>query len=450
MKSKKPIPSFFYLSCLFALTLVSYQNLSAKISDKDTTDSSAAEQLNEDSENKLTELSTEEFSELSLEEDSLDSSVEIPTESSSVETSLETSSLDPSLNTSLDSSTEALEEEKTTLETSDLETSTLQDQTEVAVATEESSSENSSEKKTTENQVSPNSSSSSVSSSKQDSNSYNKDQITNSRLAADAGSMKKFSFRSLFGYSGGSLENPFARLRPNYRNLPDTPLDLATADGSFGLAYRLDAESSLRFNVGASIRSPLHNSLEEYLNNRIVIGSKEQPIFNISTPSLEYNRTFRSGNLMISPSVSVSISTDHRDTHVLRSLGFLNVSSTFILEVEKSKWMPGISTSVTQYFYKDSAVLNTENGKRPNTGVGLYPFVEYQFNELFAYRALFGFFNYSHYRGDSYITQDAHYISTGLSITPTRDIWIYPNFQVNPNNLKLKDTNTGVTFIVNL
>lgn len=285
----------------------------------------------------------------------------------------------------------------------------------------------------------------------------NKDQITNSRLAAEAGSMSKYSMRALLGYSGGSIAKPFDKERPNYRALPGAPLEETSFGGSIGGAYRLDEESSLRFGVGVSMRTPFHNTLNEVRTNVRPDGS---PVFNVSTPSIEYNKTFRVGNVMLSPSVSYSHATDNWDTEVLGTQGWLGLGSDVIFEIEGSKWMPGFSVWATQSLYRDSSytvlVPRAEGGSkvasRSNLELGVYPYVEYQFNEKIAYRALFGLFNFNNYRGQNLpdFTRDSNYISTGIGITPSRDIWIYPNLQFNPNNPRADMTNVGISTVINL
>jgi len=289
----------------------------------------------------------------------------------------------------------------------------------------------------------------------------NKDQITNSRLAAEAGSMNRLSLRASLGYAGGSILKPFDRYRPNYRGLPNGPLLETGIGGSIGGAYRFDEESSLRFGVGATMRTPFHNTWREIQTNHRQNSDNPQ-VFNVSTPSLEYNKTFRTGNIMLSPSVSYAHATDSYDTDVAGFLGWASLGTDVIFEIEGSKWMPGFSIWATQSLYRDGAntfdILDGQGGvaqaRRSNLEVGVFPYVEYQFNDTFAYRALFGFFNFNNYR-DQYLARgeffrDGNYISTGIGISPNRDIWIYPNVQFNPNNIRGDLTNVGLSTVINL
>lgn len=277
-------------------------------------------------------------------------------------------------------------------------------------------------------------------------------QITNARLAADAGSMSKFSLRSVLGYNGGTLNNPFGRVRPNYRKLPGGPIRDTSIGGSFGLAYRIDKESQLRLDTGVSMRFPFDNKVSELADNVSDRNGRRIRIFNVSGLSGSYNKTYRKGNLMISPTFGASVTTDDYLSNVVGSLGSVSASLTTILDLEGSSWQPGVSVSVYQAFYRDGGALDAADQRRENIGGGIYPFAEYQFNDVYAFRTVFGFFNYTNYRdqGLSSITQDGNYISSGLGISPKKGIWFYPNIQFNPNDTRLEMTNVGISTILNV
>jgi len=276
------------------------------------------------------------------------------------------------------------------------------------------------------------------------------EQITNSRLAADAGSLSKLSLRAIMSYAGGSIERPLDRVRPNYRKLPGNPIIDTMIGGSIGGAYRLDSESQLRFSTGISMRTPLHNKLSEVTSN--VNERTRRRIFNISGASTEYNKTFRKGNIMYSPSFGVSLATDEQITNIVGLIGSASASLTTIFDIEGSGWQPGISGSIFQSVYRDTNIFDVEGRRRENFGLGLFPFVEYKFNDTYAFRTVFGFFNYTNYRDQNFgdFFQDGNYISSGIGISPRRDIWVYPNIQFNPNDIRGDLTNVGISTILNL
>lgn len=275
------------------------------------------------------------------------------------------------------------------------------------------------------------------------------EEITNQRLAADMGAPTKWSMRAILSYSGGSLEDPFGRVRPNYRKLPGSPILDTMLGGSVGVAYRVDAKSQLRLTTGVSMRTPLHNTADELGDN---VRKDGRRIFNVSGLSGEYNRTFRSGSVMLSPSVGMSMATDEFIVNTVGLVGSVSGSLTSIFEIDGSRWQPGATVSVYQSFYRDNNVFDGRGGRRENYGVGLFPFVEYQFNDRYAFRTVFGFFNYTNYRdqGPTEFYRDGNYISSGIGITPKKGIWVYPNIQFNPDDTRAELTNVGVSTILNI
>lgn len=272
------------------------------------------------------------------------------------------------------------------------------------------------------------------------------EEITNARLAASAGSDKKISMMAALGYNGGSLTAPLSSERPNYRGLPNAPLTKTTLGGSLSAALRLTPEDQLRLGVGVSMRTPLHNTAGELGSGKSSTGS---PIYNVSTPSLSWNRTKRFGSIMISTDLGTDVATDDQDVNVNGSLGWAWASVDMVFTFENSSWQPGFATVLSQSFFKDNGTFNSSGDRRGNVGLGIFPFVEYQISDTYAFRSLFGFFNYTNYRDQNVgqFTQDGNYISMGLGISPTRKIWIYPNLQINPNVLRADFTNVAISTV---
>jgi hypothetical protein len=281
----------------------------------------------------------------------------------------------------------------------------------------------------------------------------NRKEITNARLAADAGSLSKFSTRFFLTYSGGSAEDPFGKRRPNYRRIPGSPILDTMISGSVGLAYRLDSHSQARFSTGLSVRTPLHNSFNEILSNKTSHSAQTTKIFNVSNPSLSYNRTFRNHNLMHSFNVGMSLSTDEQDVKIVRSLGSVSTDLTTILDLEGSRFQLGVTAGLGQFFYLDNGMFDTVGRARGLRRFGLYPFTEYKFNDTYAFRTLIGMEAATFRHNPGSLFHLDNYISSGIGISPTRDIWIYPNIQFNVkdrNSIRSDLTNVGVTTIFNI
>lgn len=283
-------------------------------------------------------------------------------------------------------------------------------------------------------------------------NTEKKTEITNSRLAADAGATSKWSGRFVLSYSGGSIENPLSRVRPNYRSLSNAVYTTTELGGSVSLAYRLDSVSQLRFGAGVAMATPLHNSMADFKDNRNTDGNQ---IFNVSDPGVSYARTIRSGNLMTLVSGGVGVFT-HSFSTDRNHLGSASLSVQHIYAIEGSGFQPGLSYSLGQTFYRDDEALDPADSKgrrnpRVANSVGIFPVMEYQFNDKYALRTVLGFFNYVTMRGNpSAMIQQGDYISMGFGYTPTRKIWIYPNLQFNPDMLVVDKTNVAISTIINL
>lgn len=279
-----------------------------------------------------------------------------------------------------------------------------------------------------------------------------KTEITNSRLAADAGATSKWSGRFVLSYSGGALDSPFSRQRPNYRALANAVYLSTELGGSVSLAYRLDAVSQLRFGAGVAMATPLHNSIEDFKKNENSDGNQ---IFNAADPGVSYARTIRSGNLMTLVSGGVGVFTHSFNTN-RNHLGSASLSVQHIYAIEGSGFQPGLSYSLGQTFYRDEESLDPVDAKgkrnpRVANSIGLFPVMEYQFNDKYALRTVLGFFNYVTMRGNpSDIIQQGNYISMGFGYTPTRTIWIYPNLQFNPDIIAVDKTNVAISTIINL
>jgi hypothetical protein len=161
---------------------------------------------------------------------------------------------------------------------------------------------------------------------------------------------------------------------------------------------------------------------------------------------------------MLSPSISYSLATDSYDTDIVGSTGWLSIGTDVVFEIEGSKWMPGVAVAATQSLYGDNSKtfidLNGDIAPRSNLELGLYPFAEYQFNDTYAFRTVLGFFNFNNYRDQDLsrgeFLRNSNYISAGIGITPSRDIWVYPNLQFNADNIRSDLTNVGVNTVINL
>ncbi|BEV68389.1 hypothetical protein Bb109J_c1809 [Bdellovibrio bacteriovorus] len=87
---------------------------------------------------------------------------------------------------------------------------------------------------------------------------------------------------------------------------------------------------------------------------------------------------------------------------------------------------------------------------RYDYGVGLFPFAEYAFNDDYSFRTVFGYFQFAKYEEQGDLIQMEPYQSMGVGISVTRDIYVYPNVQFTPKDIRADRTNVAVSANLNL
>lgn len=266
-------------------------------------------------------------------------------------------------------------------------------------------------------------------------------EITNAKMRAESGSKSKFSGSISASYSGGSIENPLSATRPNLSGDPDVPT-FSSGGGSTSLRYRINKNVSATAGVGFSFIQPFQDSNENAQANE----------FTITNPSVGISRYGKIGGFQTSTGFSVTLGTwegwkdiNTAGTDIDSSFG---LSQSFTKAFGDSGFTAGISTGISVFNYSDNLKDNANN-----YSLGIFPFAEYQFNDTFVARTVFGYFNLRNKRrhDSSFKMVRSHeYQSIGLGIVATRDIWIYPNIQLIPDNLDIKNTNVGISATINM
>lgn len=272
------------------------------------------------------------------------------------------------------------------------------------------------------------------------------EEITNARLRAEAGSKSKWSVKANLSYSGGSVEKPLEKIRPNYRS--GTTQDIATAlGGTMALAYRATDKLTVRGGTGLSMRTPFHNKDKEIAQNHYE--NSDRKVIDVSTPYAELSSAFRKGNFTLMPSATLSYFSKQIDRETFKKDFDLSADITGLVEFEGSGWQPGITAGVNNTFYQDakadSDVIGNDDARDDYT-VGLYPFVEYAFNDKYSFRTLLGF-TFTHVRSENADTfiKDKVYQSMGVGIAMTKEVYIYPNVQFLPDDIRADKTNVGIS-----
>jgi len=263
--------------------------------------------------------------------------------------------------------------------------------------------------------------------------------VTNPRLRAVSGSKSKWSMTFGLTYNGGALNNPFGLKRPDIYGNPENET-LTSFGGSISGRYRLNKKNSFTLGFGFGYLAPFRDD-----------GDSNRDQLNVSNPGVGYNRVEKLGMFQLVSSLDYVFGTSvvFKEQNLQ---GFLSLGITVLTNFNESRFNLGLAFSYTPFFYKDDPVpFDT----RTTYSIGFYPFFEFEFTKVWYFRTVLGFLNYEHVRSDIdgspfSMTTAPHYISVGIGIAITRDIYLYPNVQFLPKDFSVDNTNFAFTATINV
>lgn len=272
-------------------------------------------------------------------------------------------------------------------------------------------------------------------------------EITNARMRSELGSKSQWSFKSSLGYNGGSLQRPFDSIRPNYRASASIE-SLTALSGNVGVNYRVSKGGNLSAGTGVVIMAPLEGSItEDFKDPRNT--NRNVKRMQVSTPYLDYSQGYRAMGMQMISSATYSHYTEEDQTDYYNLLGNVSVSQTVLADLGDSNWQAGASLSFDKDIFKGGNKADAGD-IRYDYGIGLFPFAEYTFNDTFSFRTVFGYFQFASYEEKQDLIQLEPYQSVGIGISVTRDIYVYPNVQFTPKDLRDDRTNVAVSANLNL
>ncbi|MEN0059250.1 MAG: hypothetical protein AAGB31_10490, partial [Bdellovibrio sp.] len=261
-------------------------------------------------------------------------------------------------------------------------------------------------------------------------------------------SKSQWSFKSSLGYNGGSLQRPFDTIRPNYR-ASATMESLSTLSGTVGVNYRISKGGNLSFGTGIKIMDPLHGDVtKDFEDPRANRQGAKVRRNQVSTPYLDYSQGYRALGMQMISSITYSHYTEEDSTDYYNLLGNVSLSQTVLADLGSSNWQGGVSLSYDKEIVKGS--FSVPGDMRYDYGIGLFPFAEYSFNDTFSFRTVFGYFQFAQYEEQGELIQLEPYQSVGIGISVTRDIYVYPNIQFTPKDIRDDRTNVAVSANLNL
>ncbi len=275
-------------------------------------------------------------------------------------------------------------------------------------------------------------------------------EITNARMRSELGSKSQFSFKSSLGYSGGSLEKPFDSIRPNYRASASIE-SLTALSGNVGVNYRVSKGGNLSLGTGVVVMAPLEGDIvKDFEDPRESRKGKEQKRAQVSNPYLDYSHGYRAMGMQMISSATYTHYTEEDTIDYYSLLGNVSVSQTVLADFGDSKWQGGVSLSLDKDITNGGFSSSGPKDLRYDYGVGLFPFAEYSFSDTLSFRTVFGYFQFASYEGQNDLIQLEPYQSMGIGISVTRDIYLYPNVQFTPKDVRADRTNVALSANLNL
>lgn len=268
--------------------------------------------------------------------------------------------------------------------------------------------------------------------------------ITNRRLRADAGSLSKWSASTFFNYQGGSVADPLKPERPNIVNGADA-LTLQSLVGDIGIRYRLTALDSLTVSTGLFMTTPFHDKIKT--NNAALEKEfdKNSQELNVNDPSLRYTRLGKLWKAQSVLSIKSTLITNNQQKRAGYDTSH-NFLQQYMVAVPDTGFSYGVGLQVIAYTF------DTTNQNLARYIPGIYPGAEYEINDTLNLRTVFGWQVYQNSRAqseDTFVKRKV-YQSVGLGISVNRDIFLYPNIQYIPSDIRSDRTNIAISANINV
>jgi len=267
--------------------------------------------------------------------------------------------------------------------------------------------------------------------------------ITNRLLRAASGSLSRWSGNFSMSYYGGSVQKPFAAQRPNIVDGADA-LTLQYAAANMGLRYRISDLNSITIATGLFMTTPFNSSIktndpalrEEFKKTRGVLTAND--------PNIIYTNLANLAGFQVVTQLTPTLITNSQQRHQGYRASY-DVTTTWMRVINESNLTLGAAFEWTGYSFD-----------KPNKNLAknvwqVYPIAEYIINDYLNLRTLWGWQVYQQTRDMKWNTYEKRvvYQSFGLGISVNRDVYIYPNIQFIPSDIRSDRTNIGVSAYIN-
>jgi hypothetical protein len=268
--------------------------------------------------------------------------------------------------------------------------------------------------------------------------------ITNRRLRAASGSLAKWSANISYNYYGGSLEKPFAAQRPNIVSGADA-LTLQYMNANAGVRYRLNDLNSITFATGIFWNTPFNTTIKTNDPALKKEFNKTKGEFTVNDPNLIYTNLASIYGFQVQNQFTPTLITNPQQTQSGYRASW-DIASTWMKVVNKTDLSLGATFEWTGYAF------NKPNKNLARNVWQVYPVVEYVINDWLNLRTLWGWQVYQQTRKQDTWTYEKRkvYQSFGTGISVSRDVFLYPNIQFIPSDLRSDRTNIGMSAYINI
>ncbi len=272
-------------------------------------------------------------------------------------------------------------------------------------------------------------------------------EITNARIRAESGAKSKLSMSTGMNYRGGAISRPFGSERPDILGVPEAQLDTSLS-ALIRMRYRTTKHESYAFGAEIGAKTPFHGDINANENQ-----------LNVGDPSLTYNRTWAGLGLQNSWNMGIGAGATDESRNI-DLIGNVFTDYSFV-KAFQNKVSVGLQVVANYNFYSTGAGENPKyatnrvpdkNDTRGLWNVNFNPSVEYSLTDKLSMRALFSYFRWRHLYGDEQnwrMLRQKEYNSLGLGIAARRDIYLYPNVQFLPRDIRSDYTNFAMSATMN-
>ncbi|MGE3610442.1 MAG: hypothetical protein AB7I27_12705 [Bacteriovoracaceae bacterium] len=244
-------------------------------------------------------------------------------------------------------------------------------------------------------------------------------------------------------YNGGSIQKPFAAQRPNIVDGADA-LTLQYMSANVGLRYRLNALNSITVATGMFMTAPFNKTIKTNDPDLEDEFKKTQGVLTVNDPNLIYTNLASVYGWQVVTQLTPTLITNSQQRHQGYRASW-DAASTWMKVIGKSDLSLGATFEWTGYsFDKPNKSLATNVWQ-------LYPVVEYIINDKLNLRTLWGWQVYQQTRDMKWNTYDKRivYQSFGVGVSLNRNIYLYPNIQFIPSDIRSDRTNIGLSAYIN-